>query len=229
MAADWQKRGENVVNSGIDFVAGIGHAFTNLGSVIKRGKYANFIETFCAIAGDVASQNGRFEPAETEGFKRFLLNNHDNPVIGAFPVDDLLAKFRQYAIAAFLCDEEKLIKAIKGVEAGSEDARMVIIAALAVAYADGECDTKEAACILQYAKKLNIDLAQLAHELNLSLPTFSAGELPHIAPLQPVPPDVIALHRQPQQPLCKKCWAFLVAGQTKCDCGRDLTHDYVIR
>jgi tellurite resistance protein len=227
--ADWQKRGASVVNSGVDFVAGMGHAFKNLGSVIKRGKYANFIETFCAIAGDVASQNGRFEATETEGFKRFLLNNHDNPVIGAFPIDDLLGKFKQYAVAAFLCDEEKLIKAMAGVEPGSEEARLVIIAALAVAYADGECDTREAACLLQYAKRLNIDLAQLAQELNFSLPTFTVGELPHIAPVQPPAPAVTSQQRQPQQPLCKKCWAFLVAGQTKCDCGRDLTHDYAIR
>lgn len=227
--ADWQKRGENVVNSGIDFVAGIGRGFMNLGGAIKRGKYANFIETFCAIAGDVASQNGRFEAAETEGFKRFLLDHHDNPVIAAFPVDDLLAKFRQYAIAAFLCDEEKLVKAIHGVEAGSDEARMVIIGALAIAYADGTCDTAEAACIEQYAKKLKVDLAQLAHELNLALPTASIRDLPHIAVLQPPAPAVAAPDRQPPQPLCKKCWAFLAAGQGKCDCGRDLTHDYAVK
>jgi tellurite resistance protein len=225
--ADWQKRGENVVNSGVDFVAGIGHAFMNLGGAIKRGKYANFIETFCAIAGDVASQDGRFEPSESEGFKRFLLDHHDNPVIAAFPIDDLLGKFKQYAIAAFLCDEEKLVKAIKGVEPGSEEARTVMIAALAVAYADGECAPAEAACIARYAKKLNIDLAQLAQELNLLLPTASVRDLPHIPVLQPPAPELAA--PQPSQPLCKKCWAFLVAGQAKCDCGRDLTHDYAIK
>ena len=223
--ADWQKRGESVVNSGIGFVSGIGHAFKNLGSTIKRGKYANFIETFCAIAGDVASQDGRFEDSETAGFKRFLLDNHDNPVIGAFPVNDLLGKFKQYAIAAFLCDEEALLKAIKGVEPGSEEARTVIIGALAVAYADGECDNAEAACIQGYAKKLNIDLAQVAQELNLSLPTSNVAALPHIG----APPAALSAPNQPQQPLCKRCWAFLVAGQSKCDCGRDLTHDYAVK
>ncbi|WP_295455039.1 TerB family tellurite resistance protein [uncultured Thiodictyon sp.] len=227
--ADWQKRGESVVNSGIDFVSGIGHAFKNLGGAIKRGKYANFIETFCAIAGDVASQDGRFEPSETEGFKRFLLDHHDNPVIAAFPVDDLLGKFKQYAIAAFLCDEEKLVKAIHGVEAGSDEARTVIIGALAIAYADGNCDAAESACIAQYARKLDVDLAQLAHELNLSLPTSSAAALPHIASVQPLSPEVISPRREPPQPLCKKCWAFLVAGQSNCDCGRDLTHDYAVK
>ncbi len=228
MTSPWQKRGETVVNAGIDFLGGVGTAFKGVGKRLKRGKYTNLIEAFCAVAGDVASQNGRFLPKETEGFKRFILDNHDNPFIHAFSTDELLEKFKGYAIAAFLGEEEALMRALKGIEISddhnNDEGKIVILGALAVAFADGDCDEREADCIAHYARLLHIDLNALAQEFRIAMPQLDYPTPRQSPELPPPPPELME-----KKPLCKRCWSFLIANHPQCDCGRDLTQDYAVK
>lgn len=245
MASQWQRRGENIVNAGIDFIGGVGSAFRGVGGRLKRGKHQNLIEAFCAVAGDVASQNGRILPGEIESFRRFLLDNHDNPFISAFSADELIEKFRGYGIAAFLGEEETFVRVISGIDPGDDEGKLVILGALAVAFADGECDMQEAECIVSYARRLNIDLDSLAQEFRIKLPDMHQHDalerpvsvLDQAASAPPPPPPLsraaapapAAPTTEARKPLCKRCWAFLIAGQPRCDCGRDLSNDYPIR
>jgi tellurite resistance protein len=231
MSSDWQRRGEGVVNAGIDFVSGMGGAFKSLGSRINRGRYAKVVEAFCAIAGDVASQNGRFLVAEREEFKSFVLRSNDNPVLAAYSAEELADKLKEYAVASFLGDEEKLIRAVRGVEPGSAEAQLVVASALAVAFADGECDARESACIAGYAGRFAVDLPALLAAQGLALPGPLAEAPPTVVPpaAGAEMPGPSAAPAPERQPLCKKCWAFLVAGQERCDCGRDLSRDYAVR
>ncbi|EIC21621.1 tellurite resistance TerB family protein [Thiorhodovibrio frisius] len=226
MASQWQQRGEGFINASMDFVGGAGKAFKGLGSRIKRGKYNQFIETFCAVAGDVASRNGRFMPEEIAGLKRFLIENHENEVFSAYNSAELIEKIQDYAIASFLGDEEKTLRALRGIESGSDEAKLVIIGGLAIAFSDGECDQNEAGAIVDYAQRLGVDLNQLAAEYSLKLPALEPKRIP--APDAPPPsPPALETTAQTAQPLCKRCWSFLQAGNTQCDCGRDFSNDYV--
>ncbi|MBK1648949.1 TerB family tellurite resistance protein [Rhabdochromatium marinum] len=226
MANQWQQRGEGFINAGMDFVSGAGKAFRGLGSRIKRGKYNQFIETFCAVAGDVASRNGRFMPEEIAGLKRFLIENHANEVFNAYTSAELIEKIQDYAIAAFLGDEEKILRALHGTESGSDEAKLVIIGGLAIAFSDSECDQKEAAAIIDYAQRLGIDLNALASEYSLQLPPLDLKRLP--AQDTAAAPPALDSPAVATQPLCKRCWAFLQAGNSRCDCGRDFSHDYAV-
>lgn len=267
MSSQWQRRGEGVVNAGVDFVSGVGRAFGNLGNRIQRGRYAAFIDAFCAVAGDVASQNGRFLPAETEGLKRFLLHQQESPVFRAYGVDEVQEKLKTFAVAAFLGEEEQVVRALRAIEPGSDEARMIILAALAIAFADGECDDREAASIAGYARRLAVDVDELAQGFGLTLPAGHGAaatllSAPLSAPLStlrsnPESTELLpdpqfrlessrSVEAQPQhelqhqlgsgaptavarQPLCRRCWSFLVAGNPRCDCGRDLRNDIAVR
>jgi len=228
MANQWQQRGEGFINAGMDFVSGAGKAFKGLGSRIKRGKYNLFIETFCAVAGDVASRNGRFMPEEIAGLKRFLIDNHDNEVFTAYTSAELVEKIQDYAIAAFLGDEEKTLRALRGIESGSDEAKLVIIGGLAIAFSDGECDQNEASAIIDYAQRLGVDLNQLAAEYSLKLPALDAPRPIPQDTAPPSPPPALENTKTSAQPLCKRCWSFLQAGNTHCDCGRDFSNDYAV-
>ncbi|CAK8718482.1 hypothetical protein GCAAIG_07935 [Candidatus Electronema halotolerans] len=169
MAKDWSHTGERIVNSSADFISGVGSAFKGVGNRFKRSKFAPFVEALCAVVGDVASQNGRLQKQEIEEFRKFLLQNcRDTPMLELFSLDELAKKLEQYAVAAFLCDDEAVLMAVKKIE-DPELARLIILSALAVAAADGDCDAKERACIEQHAATLQVNMAALADQFQLNL------------------------------------------------------------
>ena len=210
MAKDWTQTGERLVNSSADFFSGVGSAFKGVGNRFKRGKFAPFVEAMCAVVGDVASQNGRLQKQELDEFRKFLLQNcRDTPILDLFTLDELVKKVEHYAIAAFLCDEETTLLAVRKIE-DPELARLVILSALAVAYADGDCDAQEQACIEQHAATLQVDVALLANQFQLNLSKPQQQSIPPAAPAPPLPPPkpAAAPQRQPSpsgDDLCLMC------------------------
>jgi tellurite resistance protein len=201
MAKDWSQTGERIVNSSADFFSGVGSAFKGVGNRFKRSKFAPFVEALCAVVGDVASQNGRLHKEEIEEFRKFLLQNcRDTPILDLFSLDELAKKLEQYAVAAFLCDEEAVLMAVRKIE-DPELARLIILSALAVAAADGDCDAKEQACIEQHAATLQVNMSLLADQfqLNLNKPQSSppAASAPPLPP--PSPAGAGAAPQAPQQ------------------------------
>lgn len=176
---DWGSTGERMVNSSADFVSGVGSAFKGIGNRFKRRKFEPFAEALCAVVGDVASQNGRLYKEELEEFRRFLLHNCRNtPILEMFKTDELVKKVERYAISAFLCDEETVLMAIKSIE-DPELANLVILCALAVAFADGDCDAKERDCIEHHARNMGVDVRSLAGQFHLD---FDSAPKPQIIP-----------------------------------------------
>ncbi|MCI5149929.1 MAG: hypothetical protein D3916_11175 [Candidatus Electrothrix sp. MAN1_4] len=206
---DWGQTGERMVNSSADFIGGVGNAFKGIGNRFKRKKFEPFVEALCAVVGDVASQNGHLYREELEEFRKFILHNcRDTPILDMFNIDDLVKKMERYAVAAFLCDQETILLSIRNIE-DPELARLVILCALAVAAADGDCDPKELACIERHAQIIRVDVHSLAEQFNLSLNTGSAAKpLPSSAPSPPrqtpsSPPSQPGL--PPTGELCPMC------------------------
>ncbi len=211
MAKDWSQTGERIVNSSADFLSGVGSAFKGVGNRFKRSKFAPFVEALCAVVGDVASQNGRLHKQEIEEFRKFLLQNcRDTPILELFSLDELVKKLEQYAVAAFLCDEETVLMAVRKVE-DPELARLIILSALAVAAADGDCDVKERACIEQHAATLQVNVAALADQFQLNFSKPQPQRIPPAAPAPPLPPPSPAPRQQQAAPapaadnLCLMC------------------------
>ena len=168
--SNWQDRGANAVNAGADLITGIAGALGGIGARLKRGKHAGFIEAFTAVTGHVMSQNGKLLPEEIQALEQFLLNNHQNPAFSAFESADIVAKVKEYATKAFMGDEAEIVRAVTKLERGGDSAKMTIIAALAIAFADGDCDQDEINCIQRHAQAMNINMGQLAAEFSLALP-----------------------------------------------------------
>ncbi len=186
---NWGRTGEGIVNSSADFIGGVGSAFKGIGNRFKRKKFEPFAEALCAVVGDVASQNGRLYREELEEFRKFLLHNcRDTPILEMFEIDELVSKVKHYAVSAFLCDEETVLLAVKKIE-DPELADLVILCALAVAFADGDCDAKEQKCIEQHARNMRVDMGSLAGQFNLDL---EAAPKPQIAPPAVPPPQQVA-------------------------------------
>lgn len=209
MAKDWTQTGERLVNSSADFLSGVGSAFKGVGNRFKRSKFAPFVEALCAVVGDVASQNGRLQKQEIEEFRKFLLQNcRDTPILELFSLDELVKKLEQYAVAAFLCDEETVLLAVRKVE-DPELARLIILSALAVAAADGDFDSKEQACIEQHAAALQVNMATLADQFQLNLGKPQQQRIPPPAASAPPLPPPSPAPRQQSAPaaddLCLMC------------------------
>ena len=186
---NWSRTGEGIVNSSADFIGGVGSAFKGIGNRFKRKKFEPFVEALCAVVGDVASQNGRLYREELEEFRKFLLHNcRDTPILEMFEIDELVSKVKNYAVSAFLCDEETVLLTIKKIE-DPELADLVILCALAVAFADGDCDAKERECIDQHARNMRVDVSSLAGQFDLDL---GAAPQPQIAPSAVPPPQPVA-------------------------------------
>ncbi|MDU9049016.1 MAG: tellurite resistance TerB family protein [Candidatus Electrothrix sp. Rat3] len=186
---NWGSTGERMVNSSADFVSGVGSAFKGIGNRFKRRKFEPFAEALCAVVGDVASQNGRLYKDELEAFRKFLLHNCRNtPILEMFKIDELVKKMERYAVSAFLCDEETVLLAVKKVEE-PELADLVILCALAVALADGDCDAKEQDCIEHHARNMRVDVRSLAGQFNLN---FGSDSKPQIVPPAVPPPQQVA-------------------------------------
>jgi len=196
---DWGSTGEGMVNSSADFVSGVGSAFKGIGNRFKRRKFEPFAEALCAVVGDVASQNGRLYKEELEEFRSFLLHNcRDTPILEMFKSDELVKKVERYAVSAFLCDEETVLMAVRNVE-DSELARLVILCALAVAFADGDCDSKERDCIEEHARNMRVDVRSLADQFDLDLGGPAPTKLRSVPPTVP-PPQQVAASPQPGSP-----------------------------
>jgi tellurite resistance protein len=186
---NWGRTGEGIVNSSADFIGGVGSAFKGIGNRFKRKKFEPFAEALCAVVGDVASQNGRLYREELEEFRKFLLQNcRDTPILEMFKIDELVSKVKHYAVSAFLCDDETLLLAVKKIE-DPELADLVILCALAVAFADGDCDAKERNCIEQHARNMRVDVYSLAGQFNLDL---EAAPKPQLVPPAVSPPQQVA-------------------------------------
>ncbi len=207
---NWGRTGEHMVNSSADFITGVGNAFKGIGNRFKRKKFEPFVEALCAVVGDVASQNGRLHNEELEEFRRFLLHHcSDTPILEMFRIDELINKVEHYAVAAFLCKEETIVLAVRNIE-DSELARLVILCALAVAFADGNCDAKEQNCIERHARSMQVDLHTLAGQFNLELkskpaprPLPSSGPPPLQAPAPPQPDPPSKAATGTPCPMCK--------------------------
>ena len=194
---NWSRTGEGIVNSSADFIGGVGSAFKGIGNRFKRKKFEPFAEALCAVIGDVASQNGRLYRAELEEFRKFLLQNCRNtPILEMFEIDELVNKVKHYAVSTFLCDEETVLLAVKKIEE-PKLADLVILCALAVAFADGDCDAKERNCIEQHARNMRVDMSSLAGQFNLDLGAAPAPK-PQIAPPAVPPPQQVTPPPNPQ-------------------------------
>ncbi len=189
---DWGRTGEHMVNSSADFINGVGSAFKGIGNRFKRRKFEPFAEALCAVVGDVASQNGRLYKEELEEFRRFLLHNcRDTPILEMFKSEELVKKVERYAVSAFLCDEETVLMAVRKVE-DPELANLVILCALAVAFADGDCDAKERDCIEHHARNMQVDVRSLADQFNLDFGSVPKAQIaPPVvpSPKQTAPPS----------------------------------------
>ncbi|CAK8716645.1 MAG: hypothetical protein D3917_04470 [Candidatus Electrothrix sp. AX5] len=191
---NWGRTGEGIVNSSADFIGGVGSAFKGIGNRFKRKKFEPFAEALCAVVGDVASQNGRLYREELEEFRKFLLHNcRDTPILDMFEIDELVSKVKHYAVSAFLCDEETVLLAVKKIE-DPELADLVILCALAVAFADGDCDSKEQKCIEQHARNMRVNMGSLAGQFNLNI---EAAPKPQLAPPAVPPPQQVSSPPKP--------------------------------
>lgn len=161
----WAKRGEQAVGAAADLVVGIGRGFASLGSRLKRSQYQAFADGLCAVAGDVASQNGRLKPEEIEAFRSFVLENRSSPALKPFDPAELTESFKDFAVKAFLCDEGTFARVVDQTrakaEGQSELGQLILLGAVAIAFADGEADDRERETLARYAERLEVDLDTL--------------------------------------------------------------------
>jgi tellurite resistance protein len=207
---NWSQTGEGLVNSSADFISGVGSAFKGVGNRFKRSKFNPFVEALCAVVGDVASQNGRLQKKELEEFRKFLLQNcRDTPILELFKLDELVKKVESYAVSAFLCDEEAILMAVRKVD-DPELAKLVILSAVAVAFADGDCDSKERSCIERHAGTLQINVSSIVGQFQVELsspqtPQAISSPAPPVRPVMPPPPTPILNDRQAASPAGDPC------------------------
>lgn len=197
----WARRGEQAVGAATDLVIGVGRGFASIGSRLKRSQYQAFADGLCAVAGDVASQNGRLKAEEIQAFRNFVLSNREHPAVKPFDPEDLTERFKDFAIKAFLCDDATFARVIDQAklkaEGSSELGEMVLLGALAIAYADGDCDEREQSTLQSYADRLTVDLPELLQRVATptALPESlaSAPSAPAAAakPALPSPSDTV--------------------------------------
>jgi tellurite resistance protein len=170
---NWEDRGQRAVGAAADLATGLFKGFRSIGTRIQAGRHQYVVDAFCACSGLVAAQNGRLKKDEIEGFRRFLLDNRQHPVIGHFDPDDLVRKFKDYAVQAFLEDDEVFTRVLDKVNRNSEEANLIITGCLIVVFADGHCDDQEQNQIEQLALKLGVDIQNLAQSAGVTMPPTS--------------------------------------------------------
>ncbi len=175
---NWEERGQRAVGAAADLTAGLIKGFRSLGGRIQAARFQSVIDGFCASAGLVAAQNGRLKREEVEGFRRFLVENRQHPVLGHFAPDELVDKFRDYAVKAFLEDDEAFVRVLDQIPKRSEEANLILTGCLAVVYADGHCDQLEQTQIEKLARDLGVNLKQLSDNMQVSLPPPDPPALP---------------------------------------------------
>jgi len=189
---NWEERGQQAVGAAANLATGLIKGFRSLGGRIQAGRHLPVIEAFCACAGRVAAQNGSLKREEIEGFRRFLLDNRQHPLLGHFPADELVNKFRDYAVKAFLQEEEVFIRVLDQVTKGSDEANLIIAGCFTVVFADGDCDARERDQIEQLAGSLGVATAAIAQEMGVVLP-------PATSPVQPAGRDLPLAPASPPQ------------------------------
>ena len=198
--------------------SGLFQGFRNIGTRIKAAHYQPVIEAFCACAGRIAAENGRLKQVEIAGFRRFILENHNHSVMKHFPPDELVEKFKMYAIKAFLEEEEAFVRILDPIEPGSDAAQMIIMGCLAVAFADGECDANEQALLEKLASWLGVNTGELTRGLGIDLlpVSCSASLSPAVPQPDPVPPSQQLSHSNRNQSQNVTNVSRQGVGQEKC-------------
>ena len=205
---NWEQRGQRAVGAAADLATGLFKGFRSLGGRIQAARFQNVVEAFCAYSGLLAAQNGRLKQAEIASFRNFLVENRQHPVLGHFTPDELVDKFRHYAIKAFLEEHETFTSVLDNINKQSEEASLVVAGCLTVTFADGHCDQAEREQLDRLAINLQVDLLQLSQSMGVVLPpTGMAYHSPTAAPQptiqshplpQPVP--VVPARQQPAFP-----------------------------
>lgn len=169
-STNWEERGQRAVTSATDLASGIFQGFRGIGTRIKAARFRPVIEAFCAYTGLIAAENGRLKQVEIDSFRSFLIEQRNHPVIGHFSPDELVDKFRGYAIKAFLEENDVFVSVLDPIQSGSEEGQLIMTGCLAITYADGICDAGERQQLENLASRLSINLDQLTGNMGVSLP-----------------------------------------------------------
>ncbi|MBF0126773.1 MAG: TerB family tellurite resistance protein, partial [Magnetococcales bacterium] len=167
---EWMGRGQRAVGAATDLATGLFKGLQNLGPRIQSAQYKPIVEAFCAYTGLMAAQHGRLQRTEIDGFRNFLLQNRQHPVFGGFPLEELIEKFKNYAVRAFLDESEPFTTVLHPIAQGSEEANLIVAGCLNVIFADGRCDENERRQLDQLAARLGVDTERLAQNMGVSLP-----------------------------------------------------------
>ncbi|MBF0270906.1 MAG: TerB family tellurite resistance protein [Magnetococcales bacterium] len=206
---EWKERGQRAVGAATDLATGLFRGLQNIGPRIQAAQYKPIVEAFCAWSGLMAAQHGRLQRTELDGFRNFLMQNREHPIFGGFPLEELIDKFRNYAIKAFLEETDIFYTVLNPIPQDSEEARLIITGCLNVIYADGHCDENERMQLEQLANRLGVNTEVMARKMGVILPAptrqsaspylspfaRSATAMPSPPPAAPEPPPYSA----PQQ------------------------------
>ncbi|MBF0191284.1 MAG: TerB family tellurite resistance protein [Magnetococcales bacterium] len=181
---EWKERGQRAVGAATDLATGLFRGLQNIGPRIQANQYKPIVEAFCAWTGLMAAQHGRLQRTELDGFRHFMLQNREHPVFGGFPLEELLDKFRNYAIKAFLEETEIFHTVLNPIPQDSEEARLIITGCMNVIYADGHCDENERLSLEQLANRLGVNTDSMARKMGVILPapTRPQPSTPHLSP-----------------------------------------------
>ncbi|GAB0055712.1 hypothetical protein SIID45300_00007 [Candidatus Magnetaquicoccaceae bacterium FCR-1] len=190
---DWKEKGQRAMGAATDLATGLFKGLQNIGSRVQSAQYRPIVEAFCAWTGLMAAQHGKLQRTEIEGFRNFLLQNTQHPVFGGFPLEELIDKFRDYAIKAFLDERAVFDAVLHPIPQDSEEAKLIVTGCLNVIYADGQCDENERMLLEQLAQRLAVNTEVLARRMGIILPPpvhaapFRAAPSPFQAAPQPAP------------------------------------------
>ncbi|MBF0437982.1 MAG: TerB family tellurite resistance protein [Magnetococcales bacterium] len=201
---EWMDRGHRAVGAATDLATGLFRGLQNIGPRIKAAQYKPVVEAFCAYTGLLAAQHGRLQRTEIDGFRNFLLQNGQHPVFGGFPLEELIDKFKNYAVRAFLDENQVFSEVLNPIARGSEEAHLIVAGCMSVIYADGNCDANEQTLLDQLSQRLGVDTTRMAQSMGIFLPSAPRTQSPTRAissPPPPPPPPVATPNREP----CSMC------------------------
>ncbi|MBF0614684.1 MAG: TerB family tellurite resistance protein [Magnetococcales bacterium] len=176
---EWKERGQRAVGAATDLAAGLFKGLQNIGSRVQSAQYKPIVEAFCAWCGLMAAQKGRLKRTEIEAFRNFLLQNRQHPVFGGFPIEELIDKFKEYAVKAFLEEDAVFHTVLHPIPQDSEEARLIVTGCLNVIYADGYCDDAERQQLDLLAQRLGINTEIMARKMGIILPPTNPAATPY--------------------------------------------------
>ncbi len=177
----WEERGQRAVGAAADLATGLFKGLRGIGGRVQAARFRPTVEALCASAGLIAAQQGRLKRAEIDGFRRFLQNNRQHPVIGQFQPDELLALFRDYAVKAFLEEDDAFTQVLDRVGTATDEANLIVLGCLSVVFADGQCSPQEREQIDSLAGRLGVNVDRLAQSVGVTLPAPLATYQPPAA------------------------------------------------